>query len=99
MNDNIVQSRCEITRDNKKFSIEILDDRKTATVTDQDGVVVTISYKSGNFDVRLPNGWGDWKSSMASAVNYAVGLCAAAKEQLTADTAYKEMVEYVKKCK
>ena len=58
MNDNIIQSRCEITRDNKKFVIEIIDDKKTATVTDQDGVVVTISYRSGNFDVRLPNGWG-----------------------------------------
>ena len=92
-----LQITCEITRDNKKFFIEIIDDRKTATVTDQDGVVVTISYKSGNFNVRLPNGWGYWQSSMASAVNSAVDLCA--EEQLTADTAYKEMVEYVKKCK
>ena len=99
MNDNIIQSRCEITRDNKKFVIEIIDDKKTATVTDQDGVVVTISYRSGNFDVRLPNGWGNWESSMASAVNSAVALCAAARKQLTADTAYKEMVAYVKKCK
>ena len=99
MNDNIIQSRCEITRDDKKFVIEIMDDKKTATVTDQDGVVVTISYNAGNFDVRLPNGWGEWKPSMASAVNYAVDLCATAREQLTADTAYKEMVEYVKKCK
>jgi hypothetical protein len=94
-----LQITCEITRDSKKFVIEIIDDRKTATVTDQDGVVVTISYKSGNFDVRLPNGWGNWQSSMASAVNSAVDLCATAREQLTADTAYKEMVEYVKKCK
>ena len=85
-----------IKRSGEEFAIEISEDEKTAKVTDERGTTVTIKYSSGNLDVRLPNGWGSWVRSMEQAVERAVRLCIESREQLTADQAYKEMVDYVK---
>ena len=57
-----------IKRNGEEFVVEVSEDQKRATVTDQRGTQVTISYSSGNLNVRLPNGWGAWKTSMESAV-------------------------------
>ena len=48
----------KIERDNERFVVALSEDKMRATVTDEKGVVVTISYNSGNFNVRLPNGLG-----------------------------------------
>ena len=86
----------KIKRQEEEFVVQVLEDQKTATVTDEHGMVVTISPNSGNFDVRLPNGWGAWKPTMEASVGYAVKLCIEARTQLTADKAFQEMVNYVK---
>ena len=65
----------KIERDNEWFVVALSEDKMRATVADEKGVVVTISYGSGNFNVRLPNGWGSWVPSMERAVDRAVGLC------------------------
>ena len=85
----------KIERDGEQFVVALADDKMNATVADEKGVVVTISYSSGNFNVRLPNGWGSWKSSMDAAVGYAVRLCFESRKQVTADQAYEEMLDYV----
>ena len=84
-----------IKRNGEEFVIKVSEDQKRASVTDQRGTQVTISYDSGNFNVRLPNQWGAWKPSMESAVEQAVRLCIESRKQLTADQAYEEMVDYV----
>lgn len=89
---------CKIKREDEEFIVEVSEDQKQATVTDEQNIKATIRYNSGNFDVRLPNGWGGWQSSMVQAVEYAVKLCFEARSQRTADRAYSEMVDYVKKC-
>ena len=85
----------KIERDNEEFVVALSEDKMSATVTDEKGVVVTISYDSGNFNVRLPNGWGTWMPSIERAVDRAVGLCFESRKQLTADQAFQEMVSYV----
>ena len=84
-----------IKRQDEEFTIAVSTDQKKATVTDERGTLVTITPNSGNFNVRLPNGWGAWKPSMESSVDYAVQLCFEARKQLTAGEARREMVEYV----
>ena len=85
-----------IKRNDEEFVVELSEDEKKVTVTDERGTTVTIDYDSGNLNVRLPNGWGSWVPSMESAVERAVRLCLESREQLTADSAYEEMVDYVK---
>ena len=85
----------KIKRDNEEFVVALSEDKMSATVTDEKGVVVTIRYNSGNFNVRLPNGWGSWVPSMERAVDRAVGLCFESRKQLTAEQAYEEMIDYV----
>lgn len=85
----------KIERDNEKFVVALSEDKMSATVTDEKGVVVTISYDSGNFNVRLSNGWGSWMPTMERAVEQAVRLCFESRKQLTADQAYEEMLDYV----
>ena len=85
----------KIERDNEEFVVALSEDKMRATVTDEKGVVVTISYDSGNFNVRLPNGWGSWMPSMERAVEQAVRLCFESRKQATADEAYQEMLDYV----
>ena len=85
-----------IKRNDEEFVVKLSEDEKKATVTDERGTTVTIGYNSGNLNVRLPNGWGSWEQSMESAVERAVRLCLEARGQLTAESAYKEMVDYVK---
>ena len=85
----------KIERDNEEFVVALSEDKRRAIVTSEKGVVVTISYDSGNFNVRLPNGWGSWKSSMDAAVEYAVRLCFESRTQLIGDQAYQEMLDYV----
>ena len=84
-----------ITRNDEEFVVEVSEDKKRASVTDERGTTATISYDSGNLNVRLPNGWGSWVSSMEAAVERAVKLCFESRTQLTADDAFKEMVDYV----
>lgn len=86
----------KIKRRDEEFVVQVSEEEKKATVTDERGTIVTISYNSGNFNVRLPNGWGAWKSTMKESVNYAVAVCFEARTQLAADQAYQEMVNYVK---
>ena len=47
-----------IKRNDEELVVEVSEDNKRATVTDERGTTVTISYDSGNLNVRLPNGWG-----------------------------------------
>ena len=63
-----------VKRGDEGFEVAVSEDSKTATVTDKLGTIVSISYNSGNLNVRSPNGWGAWKSSMPSAVDYAIDL-------------------------
>ena len=91
-------SSCKIERKGEEFIVEVLEDQKRATVTDKQGTKVTIVPDSGNFHVRLPNGWGGWQPSMEQAVEQAVRLCFEARKQVTADQAYSEMMDYLKKC-
>ena len=86
----------KIKRNGEQFVVAIANDERSATVTDFNGTQVTIKYDSGNLNVRLPNGWGSWKPSMESAVNYAVKLCIESRGQLTSDEAYKQMADFVK---
>ena len=86
----------KIKRQDEEFVVQVSEDEKRATVTDERGTVVTISPDSGNFTVRLPNAWGDWRSTMEASVDYAVKLCFEERTQLAADQAYQEMVNYVK---
>ena len=90
---------CKIKRENEEFEVAVSEHSKDATVTDGLGTKVTISYNSGNLNVRLPNGWGAWKSTMPAAVEYAVKLCRESRGQLTPESAFHEMVDYVKSCK
>ena len=86
----------EIERRNEKFLVAVSDNGKQTSVTDTIGTKVTISYDSGNLNVRLPNGWGSWKPSMESAVDYAAKLCIDTRGQLTPGEAYKQMEDFVK---
>ena len=90
---------CNIKRGNEEFEVSVSEDSKNATVTDELSTKVTISFDSGNLSVRLPNGWGGWTSSMPAAVDYAVNLCRESRGQITRDSAFQEMVDYVKNCK
>ena len=85
----------KIERDGEQFMVALSDDKMSASVTDEKGVVVTISFSSGNFSVRLPNGWGYWTPTMEKAVEQAVRLCIESRKQLTADQAYEELLDYV----
>ena len=85
-----------IKRGGEEFIVEASADDKNATVTDERGTRVTITYNSGQLNVRLENGWGNWVPSMRRAVELAVDLCFESRDQLTADQAYQEMVDYVK---
>ena len=76
--------------------MKVSEDEKNATVTDEMGTTLAIGYNSGSLNVRLPNGWGGWEPSMESAVKRAVRLCIESRGQLTAESAYQEMVDYVK---
>ena len=90
---------CKIERGSEEFEVAVSEDSKKGTVTDKFGTTVTISYNSGNLNVRLRNGWGAWQSSMPAAVEYAVKLCREPRGQLTQETAFHEMVDYIKNCK
>jgi len=90
--------QCKIKRHDEQFVIRVSEDQKRTTVTDERGTAVTITWNSGNYDVRLANGWGNWETTMDAAVNRAVRLCIEARSQRTADEAVEEMVAYVKTC-
>ena len=90
--------QCKIKREGEQFVVQVSEDKKATTVTDGRGTEVTITWSSGNYNVRLPNGWGSWATTMDEAVARAVSLCIEARSQRTADEAVKEMVSYVKNC-
>ena len=85
----------KIERQGEQFVVQVSKDQREATVTGQHDSVVTIRPNSGNFAVRLPNGWGGWRPTMDAAVEYAVSLYFEARRQLTADEALQEMIDYV----
>ena len=88
----------KIERQGEEFVVEVAKEQREATITGQhggEGVEVTIRPGSGNFNVRLPNGWGGWRPTMDAAVEYAVSLYFEARRQLTADEALEEMIDYV----
>ena len=86
-----------IKRGGEEFTVEVSSDDKNAAVTDERGTRVTITYNSGHLNVRLENGWGNWVPSMRRAVELAVALCFESRDQLTAEQAFQEMVDYVKR--
>ena len=90
--------QCKIKREGEQFVVQVSEDEKATTVTDERGTEVTITWDSGNYNVRLSNGWGSWSKTMDGAVEHAVRLCIEARSQRTADEAVKEMVSYVKNC-
>ena len=85
-----------IKRNDEEFVVAVADGG-SATVTDEKGTVVSIKYNSGNLEVRLPNGWGGWRSTVDAAVSYAVSLCFEYRSQFKdrgeAIEAIKEYVE------
>ena len=85
-----------IKRQGEEFVVRVMEDEKKATVTDETDVVVTITPSSGNFNVRLLNGWGSWVPTMEAAVNRAISLSFEFRSQVTTDEALQEMIEYVK---
>ena len=91
--------QCKITRQDEQFVVQVSEYRKRTTVTDDRGTEVTITWKVGIYNIRLPNGWGSWETTMDAAVARAVRLCIEARShQRTADEAVEEMVAYVKNC-
>ena len=90
---------CKIKRQGEQFVVRVLEDKKKTTVTDERGTVVTITWNSGNYNIRLPNGWGSWSKTIESAVDQATRLCIEARSQRTSDEAVNEMANYVKNCK
>ena len=90
--------QCKIKRQDEHFAVEVSEDQKNTTVTDERGTGVTITWNSGNYNVRLPNGWGSWEKTIDAAVERAVRLCIEARSQRTVDEAVEEMVAYVKNC-
>ena len=85
-----------IKRQGEEFVVRVMEDEKKATVTDETDVVVTITPSSGNFNVRLLNGWGSWVPTMEAAVNRAISLSFEFRSQVTTDEALQEMIKYVK---
>ena len=85
----------KIERQGEEFVVQVSKDQRAATVTGQHGGEVTIRPDSGNFNVRLSNGWGGWSPTMDAAVEHAVRLYFEARSQLTADEALQEMIDYV----
>ena len=83
-------------RQGEEFVVRVLEAEKKATVTDESDVVVTITPSSGNFNVRLPNGWGSWVPTMEAAVNRAISLSFEFRSQVTTNEALEEMIEFVK---
>ena len=89
---------CKIKRQDEEFVVHASESGKQATVADEKGTVATISYQSGHFNVRLPNGWGGWHPTMEPSVEEAVRLCLKARTQLTAGDVSREILGYIKKC-
>ena len=81
-----------------EFVVALAADGKSATVTDDKGFTVSISYDRGErpFNVRTPDGWGAWHSTMESAVNYAIELCVEARTFLEPEEFYQSMADYLK---
>ena len=86
-----------IKRGDEEFVVALADDGKSATVTDEKGFTVTISYQRGQnpFQVRTPGGWGGWKRSMDDAVAYAVQLCVEARTFLEPNEFAERLAKYV----
>ena len=89
---------CKVKRQDEEFVVQASENGKQATVTDEKGTVVTISYQSGHFNVRLPNSWGSWHETMEQSVERAVDLCLQARTQVTENDVAKEIISYIKKC-
>ena len=88
------EQKYEITRGGKKFYVELRKGTTETTITNENGDTARIFYDSGNFNVRLANGWGGWKDDMQSAVDYAISLFEEAKSQRSREEAYPEMLDY-----
>ena len=87
------EHKYEISRNGKKFYVELKKPAE-ATITNEDGDTVRIFYSSGNFSVRLSNGWGHWSNNMKSAFDRAISLFEEAKSQRSQEEAYREMLDY-----
>ena len=87
-----------IKRDDGEFVIALVEDGKSAIVTDDKGFTVTIHYERGArpFNVRMPSGWGQWEATMESAVNSAIKLCVEARTFLEPNEFYQRLADYVK---
>ena len=87
-----------IKRGDEEFVVALTEDGKEATVTDEKGFTVRISYTRGArpFQVRTPNGWGDWRETMEGAVDYAISLCLEARTFLGPDEFSQRLEDYLK---
>ena len=86
-----------IKRGDEEFVVALTEDGKGATVTDEKDFAVNISYTRGAnpFQVRTPSGWGGWRGTMESAVNYAIDLCIEARTFLELDEFSQRLEDYV----
>ena len=87
-----------IKRNDEEFVVALVEDGKSATVTDDKGFTVSIHYERGArpFNVRTPGGWGQWEATMDSAVNSAIKLCVEARTFLGPEEFYQRLADYVK---
>ena len=86
-----------IKRSDGEFVVALAKGGKSATVTDDKGFIVTIRYANGArpFEVRTPTNWGAWKSTMESAVDYAITLCVQARTYLKPGEFSQRLADYV----
>ena len=86
-----------IKRSDEEFVVALADDGKRATVTDEKGFTVKISYQRGEnpFEVRTPGNWGGWKRTLDDAIAYAAQLCVEARTFLEPDEFAEQLAKYV----
>ena len=88
---------CTVIVNYEQFVIRVFEKESRTTVTDKNGTVATIRYsaRAGNYDVRLPTGYGGSARTMIGAVRKAATICMRSRSQITREQATQAMVEYV----
>ena len=88
---------CAVIVNYEQFVIRVFEKETRTTVTDKNGTVATIRYsaRSGNYDVRLPTGYGGSSRTMIGAVRKAATICMRSRSHITREQATQAMVRYV----
>ena len=95
-----MKNQCTLERKGEKFIVEVLEEGKGATVTDQFGVVITIKYGSVViFTLDYPMVGGTGKTRCLKLLTALFSLFSKYKGQLKEEESYKQMQDYVKNCK